>query len=57
MFIKYAIKWMKGVVIIGQIIYNKCEKLKKRKSLRIQGYDYSKEGIYFITICKEKRWG
>lgn len=57
MFIKYAIKWMKGVVIIGQIIYNKCEKLKKRKSLRIQGYDYSKEGIYFITICTEKRWG
>ena len=23
----------------------------KRRSLRLKGYDYSKEGLYFITIC------
>ena len=31
--------------------------LPKRKSLRLQGYDYSQNGAYFITVCtanKEK---
>ena len=23
----------------------------KRKNLRISGYNYSSEGLYFITIC------
>ena len=27
----------------------------KRHSIRIQGYDYSKEGMYFITICTQYR--
>jgi hypothetical protein len=26
-----------------------------RKSIRLRGYDYSKEGLYFITICTEDR--
>ena len=26
-----------------------------RKSLRIQGYDYSRPGFYFITICTKNR--
>ncbi len=26
-----------------------------RKSLRLQGYDYSKVGLYFITICVKDR--
>ena len=26
-----------------------------RKSIRLKGYDYSKAGIYFITICCENR--
>lgn len=26
-----------------------------RKSVRIKGYDYSKEGMYFITICTQNR--
>jgi REP element-mobilizing transposase RayT len=26
-----------------------------RRSIRIQGYDYSKPGLYFITICTEKK--
>ena len=28
---------------------------KTRKSIRIKGYDYSKPGHYFITICTENR--
>ena len=31
-----------------------------RRSIRLQGYDYSQEGLYFITICtheKERRFG
>lgn len=26
-----------------------------RKSLRLQGYDYSQEGAYFVTICVQNR--
>ena len=26
-----------------------------RKSIRLKGYDYSKEGFYFITICTQNR--
>ena len=26
-----------------------------RKSIRLKNYDYSKEGLYFITICTENR--
>ena len=29
--------------------------LPSRKSIRIKDYDYSKEGIYFITICTQHR--
>jgi putative transposase len=28
----------------------------KRKSTRLEGYDYSKEGMYFVTICTHKRF-
>lgn len=31
------------------------EQLKKRKQLRLVGYDYSKAGAYFITICTKNR--
>ena len=27
----------------------------KRKSLRLQGYDYTKRGAYYVTICTQKR--
>ncbi len=27
----------------------------KRKNIRLQGYDYSSNGCYFITICTDKR--
>jgi len=25
--------------------------IPRRKSIRLKGYDYSKSGLYFITIC------
>ncbi len=32
------------------------KELPKRKSLRLQGYDYSQNGCYFVTVCvKGKR--
>ncbi len=29
--------------------------IHKRKSIRLKDYDYSKEGMYFITICTHNR--
>ena len=29
--------------------------LKRRRSLRLRGYDYSKPGAYFVTICTRNR--
>ena len=29
--------------------------IHNRRSLRLQGYDYSKEGLYYITICCQDR--
>lgn len=26
-----------------------------RRSIRLQGYDYSQTGIYFVTICTHQR--
>lgn len=31
------------------------EKLQKRKKNRIENYDYSSQGLYFITICTAQR--
>ena len=31
------------------------KKVNKRKSLRINGYDYSQPGKYFVTICTQNR--
>ena len=31
------------------------EELPKRKHIRLSGYDYSKNGYYFITICTNDR--
>jgi len=31
------------------------EKWMNRKNTRLQGYDYSTEGAYFLTICTENR--
>jgi REP element-mobilizing transposase RayT len=29
--------------------------MKTRKPVRLQGYDYSREGVYFVTICSKDR--
>ena len=26
-----------------------------RKSIRLKGYDYAQEGLYFITLCCNRR--
>jgi REP element-mobilizing transposase RayT len=28
---------------------------KRRRSIRLQGWDYSQEGVYFITVCTQNR--
>ena len=33
----------------------KMEELKKRKTPRLQEFDYNSDGIYFITICTQNR--
>ena len=30
-------------------------KIHNRQSIRLKGYDYSKEGMYFVTICIQNR--
>jgi REP element-mobilizing transposase RayT len=30
-------------------------KIHNRRSIRLKGYDYSKAGLYFITICRQDR--
>jgi REP element-mobilizing transposase RayT len=34
---------------------NYIPNIHHRKSIRLQGYDYSKSGLYFITICVQDR--
>lgn len=29
--------------------------LHRRRSIRLQGYDYSQAGAYFVTICAQDR--
>lgn len=36
-------------------IHNYNPQKHHRRSIRLQGYDYSKEGLYFITICCQDR--
>ena len=31
-------------------------KLTTRKKIRLEGYDYSNEGYYFITICVKEKY-
>ena len=31
------------------------ENLPRRKNIRLRYYDYSEEGMYFITICTKNR--
>jgi putative transposase len=38
-----------------QLRYEACPNIHHRHSVRLQGYDYSKTGAYFITICTKDR--
>ena len=50
---------MNGATTIGcqtnqlNMTYN--PKIHDRKSIRLKGYDYSREGLYFLTICTQNR--
>ena len=37
------------------ILQNNLEELAKRKKLRLNYYDYSQNGFYFVTLCTYKR--
>ncbi|MGD9930755.1 MAG: transposase [Mangrovibacterium sp.] len=34
---------------------NRNHNFRNRKSIRLKGYDYSKAGLYFITLCAQNR--
>jgi len=34
---------------------NKKGKLPERRSIRLRGFDYSQAGVYFVTICADRR--
>ncbi len=36
-------------------MYDRNPNFHQRKSIRLKGYDYSKAGLYFITICVQNR--
>ena len=38
------------------ILVTKMKDLPKRKTNRLRDYDYSKTGVYFITICTKDRY-
>lgn len=31
-------------------------RIHTRRSIRLKGYDYSQEGLYFITICVQEKF-
>ena len=37
------------------VTMNTTNHSKKRRSIRLKGYDYSQSGFYFITICTHKK--
>jgi hypothetical protein len=40
-------------IIMGLVRYN--PNIYHRHSIRLKGYDYSREGLYFITVCIQNR--
>ena len=36
-------------------VLNQKSNLPQRRSLRLQGYDYSQQGAYFVTMCVQHR--
>jgi len=48
------IKSCNGVCVTA-IAKNPIERKRKRRSIRLQGYDYSQAGAYYITMCTRNR--
>ena len=46
-------RFEQGRLILKPMSYN--PEIHHRRSIRLKGYDYSQEGLYFITICCEDR--
>ncbi len=42
-------------MIAGRHTFMKTEEFPRRKSLRLDGYDYTRVGAYFVTIVASKR--
>jgi len=48
------LKWVCGFAnAVGGVIYN--PHIHHRCSIRLKGFDYSREGLYFVTICVQNR--
>jgi putative transposase len=37
-----------------KVVHDKADR-RSRRSLRLRGYDYSRDGAYFVTICAHRR--
>ncbi|WP_132014634.1 transposase [Hydrogenispora ethanolica] len=62
--IEYLILKIKNLIIRGQLKIGEPEvklemtydpEIHHRRSIRLKGYDYSRAGLYFITICTQSR--
>lgn len=52
MLIQYVIM---AVLSLSIIVWSDNLELPKQKKIRLDGYDYSESGAYFITICTKNR--
>jgi hypothetical protein len=41
--------------ILKLILMKYDPRMHHRRSIRLKGYDYSREGLYFITICVQDK--
>jgi REP element-mobilizing transposase RayT len=46
--------WVGGLHMSGNV-WEWTRKLRQRRSPRLQGYDYSQSGAYFVTVCTHER--
>ena len=48
-------RWQKSLIFDGGIVVGrKCGQMN-RKTVRLQEYNYNTPGVYFLTLCTEKR--
>ena len=46
---------MQKISILGEISMKYNPDIHKRRTIRLKDYDYSKKGMYYITICSHNR--